>query len=441
MQIDRKKISISTLGCKVNQCDSAAACESLQNYGCKIVSFDTTADVYIVNTCAVTEKTESQSRQLIRRALKRNPFSQIIVTGCYVQKSPEDLRAISDRVHVVGNREKKDMPLYVAKLLSGCTNITAVSDICLEKKFTTPAGPHFFERTRAFLKIQDGCNARCSYCIVPSVRGPSRSLPKKDVKLRLQRLIQAGYREVVLCGIHLGAYGLDLVPSTTFCDLLETLESAGSFPGLRIRLSSVEPTEFSDGLIGFLSQSRIICPHLHIPLQSGDTTILKRMGRPYTPLFFSRLIDRLTSAIPDVNIGVDVIAGFPAESEGQFQSTVKLIQSLPVGYLHVFPYSRRQGTAAAGFSRQVPEPVKKKRVNILRQVSTEKKNSFYSYYIRKNIRVLVEGKREKGTGFLKGFSRNYIPVLLDGTDDLIGQEVEVKITRVNKDKVYGVAEI
>lgn len=437
MQKDKINVSIATLGCKVNQCDSAAMCESLGNSGCEIVPFSSQADVHIINTCVVTGKTEAQSRQLIRRALKKNPLSRVVVTGCYPQKSPADLTALSDRVHVVGNREKKDIDLYLSKILNGSKVVSEVSDISLEKSFTTPSASRFFNRTRAFLKIQDGCNSRCSYCIVPSVRGQSRSLPREEVKKRFHLLVQSGYREIVLTGIHLGAYGLDLTPASNIIELLQSLEADDRLSRVRIRLSSIEPTEFSDELIRFLSQSKKVCPHFHIPLQSGDGAVLKKMRRPYTQEFFRGLIESLNLSVSDVNIGIDVIAGFPGETDGQFQNTVELIHGLAAGYLHVFPYSRREGTAAAQFSDHVPEPVKKQRVQILRRLSAEKKHSFYSSYNNRSLSVLVEGKRDGETGLLKGFSRNYIPVLFDGSDELVGNEVEVKVTDVKEDKVYG----
>jgi threonylcarbamoyladenosine tRNA methylthiotransferase MtaB len=241
----------------------------------------------------------------------------------------------------------------------------------------------------------------------------------------------------VLTGIHLGAYGFDLTPASNIIELLQSLETDERLSRVRIRLSSIEPTEFSDELIRFLSQSKIVCPHFHIPLQSGDGSVLKRMKRPYTPKFFRSLIEHLTLSVSDVNVGIDVIVGFPGETDEQFQNTVELIQDLAAGYLHVFPYSRREGTVAAKLRGYVPEPVKKQRARILRQLSAEKKRSFYSSYQKRTLPVLVEGKRDRDTGLLKGFSRNYIPVLFDGPDDLIGNEVTVKVTDVKEDKVYG----
>lgn len=438
MEKNNIKVSIATLGCKVNQCDSGAMLESLAHYGYSIVPFSAQADFCIVNTCVVTEKTEAQSRQLIRRALRLSPGCRVIASGCYAQKSREDLLSISDRVHLIGNREKKDILLYIAGLLNSGPAVNAVADIAGETVFTTPSCSRFFGRTRAFLKIQDGCNSRCSYCIVPSVRGPSRSLPGAEVQERLQLLVSSGYKEIVLTGIHLGSYGLDLTPRATITELLCALEAEARLSHLRIRLSSIEPTEISDELISFISHSSSVCPHVHIPLQSGDETILKKMKRPYDPGFFKERISRILSDLPEVNIGIDVIAGFPGETDEQFQNTVVFIQGLPAGYLHVFPYSRRQGTPAALLAGQVPEAVKKKRSQMLREISEAKKHSFYSSYKQRILSVLLEGKRERSTGMLSGFSKNYIPVFLDGPDGLSGREVLVRVEEVHEGRAYGV---
>ncbi len=421
------KIYFATLGCKVNQYDSGAMADALRDSGCRIVPACSAADVCIVNTCVVTERTEAQSRQLIRRLLRENAGCRVIVTGCHAQKSAREIQALSDRICVIGNAEKKDIARLVAAHREGGRPASEVSDISSEKRFSTPACSRLFERTRAFLKIQDGCNSRCTYCIVPSVRGPSRSLPAGDVLERTARLAQAGYREIVLTGIHLGAYGMDARPRTSLAELLAHLERDSRLAGLRLRLSSLEPGEITPEIIGLLAGSGIICPHLHIPLQSGDAGILKRMGRAYTPEYYAGLLRELALAVPGINIGVDVIAGFPGETDEQFGSTVELVKSAPAGYLHVFPYSRRTGTPAAEFSCQVPEAVKKARAGELRRISEEKRGALYAAHRGATLPVLVENRRDKKTGLLRGISRNYIPVLFQGPSGLAGTEVAVRI--------------
>jgi len=430
-------IAIATLGCKVNYCDSAAMGESLIHGGFEIVPPAGTADAYIINTCTVTEKTDAQSRQLIRRALKANPQAHVIVTGCYAQHAPDAIATISDRIHILGNPDKTAILSYVKKILEERKRVFSVTDSGSETSFSTAALPRFLNRTRAFLKIQDGCNNRCSYCIVPRVRGPGRSLSCSEVLQHSTVLAQSGYREIVLTGIHLGAYGTDLNPPATLFSLLTNLTADKNLSTMRIRLSSVEPQEISDELIAFLSRIEKVCPHLHIPLQSGDETVLKKMNRNYTPSFFKTRVEKLLSAIPAVNVGIDVIVGFPGESEAQFQNTLCFIQDLPIGYLHVFPYSRRPGTPAAEWSAQVPEKIKKERTALLREESLKKKARFYSSFLQRELQVLIEAKRDRSSGLLKGFSRNYIPVLVAGGNELVGKEITVKVTGVRETAVYG----
>lgn len=431
------KISVITLGCKVNQCDSAAMEESLRNCGYEIVLPSEKADVYIVNTCVVTKKTESQSRQLLRKYLRSSHGCQVVAVGCYAQKSVEDLKAVSKRISVFGNSEKKDIGKYVKALLSYGQAKQQVSDILLEKTFSTPSSPMFLDRTRAFLKVQDGCNSGCSYCIVPSVRGKSRSLPMEEFISRLHAFADQGYLEVVLTGIHLGAYGLDLDPAVNILKILDQIEKDETFSDMRIRLSSFEPGEFSDELLDFIAESKIICPHVHIPLQSGDPDILKKMRRPYVPSLFSGLTEKLFSAVPDLNLGIDVIVGFPGETDEQFNNTLEFLKKIPAAYLHVFPYSQREGTPAAEYDGQLSDSVKKDRVNILRELSNEKKESFYKRFINQSLPVLVEAKRDKKTGALRGFTRNYIPIIFKGDDGLIGKEVFVTLYSVQQDIVLG----
>ncbi len=273
--------------------------------------------------------------------------------------------------------------------------------------------------------------------MVPSVRGPSRSLPEKEVKNRLLVLVQSGYSEVVLTGIHLGAYGLDLNPSSNITGLLRSVEKDDRLNHSGVRLSSLEPTEFSDELIEYISKSKIVCHHAHIPLQSGDQQILQKMGRGYTPDFFKDRIQHLVSRIRNVNIGIDVIAGFPGETDEQFHKTVAFIRKLPVGYLHVFPYSPRPGTAAASYPDHVPETIRKKRAAVLRQLSSQKKHDFYSSFINRDLPVIVEGTIDKETGLQKGLSGNYIPLLIDGEHECRGKRVMVRITDVHDTRVFG----
>jgi threonylcarbamoyladenosine tRNA methylthiotransferase MtaB len=431
------KVAITTLGCKVNFFDSAAMGESLRGGGFEVLPFPASADIYIINSCTVTESTDAQSRQLIRRALRLNPDAAVIVTGCYAQHSADAVAAISDRLHILGNSEKGNILTYLRKIIVDSSRIVCVSDIACVKNLSAPALPSSFNRTRAFLKIQDGCNAACSYCIVPRVRGLSRSIPLEDAIENITSLARSGFREIVLTGIHMGAYGLDLIPQKSLLDLLQHLAEDERLTGVRIRLSSIEPNEITDELIDILSRSDMVCPHLHIPLQSGDEIVLRSMNRSYTPAGFKYSIEKLVASIPSLNIGVDVIAGFPGETETHFQNTLRFIQDLPVGYLHVFPYSRRPGTPAALLPEHVPESIKKQRTAMLRQISLSKKRRFYTSFLNTTLQVLVEGKRDQKTQRLKGFSRNYIPVFIDGHDELMGNEIMVTVVDVQETSVFG----
>jgi threonylcarbamoyladenosine tRNA methylthiotransferase MtaB len=430
-------VAIATLGCKVNYYDSAAMREALLQAGYTLVPPAAAADVYIINSCTVTEKTDAQSRQLIRRALKANPQAQVIVTGCYAQHSSNAIAAISDRIHILGNPEKSAICSCVKTILEENKRVLSVTDSGQDRLFSTAPLPRFLDRTRAFFKIQDGCNGSCSYCIVPQVRGPSRSMPVAEVLRNTLALAQSGYQEIVLTGIHLGTYGADLIPPVSLTGLLHSICSGKTLAGKRLRLSSLEPQEITDELMAFLSCSGIVCPHLHIPLQSGDETILKRMNRNYTPAFFKALMEKLSSIVPGLNIGIDVIAGFPGETEKQFQNTLRFIEELPAGYLHVFPYSRRPGTPAANWDGQIPDKIKKERTALLREESLRKRQRFYSLFLRQPLQVLLEAKRDRMSGLLKGFSRNYIPVLVAGGRELIGQEITVMVAEVKESGVYG----
>jgi len=419
-----KKIAIATLGCKVNKYDSAVIHKLLEGAEYSFVPFDQQADIYIVNTCTVTKRADYQSRQLIRRSHRLNQDALIIVTGCYAQRAPQEIKEIQGVDYTVGVGEKG----RIVDLINGSPGKEVSSEI-------TNDIPAFPEHTRAFLKVQDGCDSYCSYCVVPYARGRSKSLQKEETIRNISKLTELGYREIVLTGIHLGSYGWDLMPPTRLSNLLRSIEHEGI--SCRIRLSSIEPTEFDDDLIDLISSSPIICNHLHIPLQSGADEVLKRMNRPYSSELFKELVKKLVSAIPDLNIGVDVIVGFPGESHENFTNTVSVIEELPIGYLHVFPYSRRPGTPAADFPDQVDSKTIKNRGKILRGIGNRKREEFYRRFLGKRLSVLIESKRDVDTKYLKGFSRNYIPVLIDVGEDMVNEEIPVTITKVRDGKVFG----
>lgn len=406
----KMKVGLITLGCKVNQCDSAAMAWELRSANFVLAPFNTFADVYIINTCTVTAFADFQARQLIRRALRQNPLARIIVTGCYAQTQAEALSRIDGVTLVVGNDHKHKITELLSQSASDCRCILA-GDIFQQEQFPPHPASKLTGRTRAFLKVQDGCNAFCSYCIVPFARGKSRSLSVSGVLEGALNFIVQECREIVLTGIHLGYYGLDLVPRTDLAQILETLLS--QHPQTRFRLSSIEPNEISDELLKLFVKYANLCPHVHIPLQSGDDSVLKMMKRRYDTACYRALIEKMVKTVEDIAIGIDVMVGFPGEGEKEFAHTVKLLEESPAAYLHVFPYSERPGTAALEIHPKVPEKIKKERAAILRDLSAKKRETFSRRFIGKTLPVLVEQSRDKKTGRYKGFSHNYLPVLLD----------------------------
>ena len=428
-------VSVTTLGCKVNQCESAGMIEAITGRGHRVVGFNETADVYIINTCTVTARTDYQSRQLIRRAHRRNPQAAIVVTGCYAQVFPGAVASLPGVALVAGNPEKEEIPSLIEKIACGKQE-TLISDVRRTEFCTGPFAAKFHGQTRAFLKVQDGCDAFCSYCIVPFARGRSRSLPAKDVLDRVSLLAGAGHREIVLTGVHLGAYGADLRPKTDLLSLCRAIEKSGSVQ--RLRLSSIEPREVSDEMIDYMRNSKALCGHFHIPLQSGDDNILRLMGRDYDRAFFRNLLEKITAALPEAAVGIDVMTGFPGEDDAAFERTLQFVESLPVAYLHVFPYSERPGTAALKLPGSVPGPVKSSRGEKLRSLGQKKRCAFAERFLGKTLQVLVEDRRDRGTGMLKGFSRNYIPVLVEkGDSSLVNREIDVVVIETADGRVTG----
>jgi len=434
-------ISITTLGCKVNQFESEALIDALEQRGYVLLPFGERADITIINTCTVTHRADFQSRQMVRRAFRSNPSSLIIVTGCYSQVEPDAFLKMEGVKYLLGNGEKNQIPALLPLMQKGEFPKVRVGDIQKEKLFSEIPLHCFHRHTRAFLKIQDGCNARCSYCIVPFARGPSRSLQPERVLENLRVLKEKGFKEVVLTGIHLGAYGLDLNPPFPLEMLMRRLEKEET-PD-RIRLSSIEPGDLSPELISILSQSRKVCPHLHISIQSGDDEILKKMNRDYDRSFLSNLIQELHLRIQNLSIGADVIVGFPGETEKKFRHTYGLVESLPFSYLHVFPFSRRKGTPANQFPQGVDDKEIKKRAEIMRALGKQKRQAYYHQFLNQDLSVLVEDRREKGTGRWKGLSRNYIPVLLNNKnganeyEDWVNQEWTIRVTELTEKSVIG----
>ncbi len=396
------RIAIQTLGCKVNQSESASIEGVLRSRGYEVVDYKDNPDLCIVNTCTVTAKSDYQSRQLIRRVVKNG--ARVIATGCYAQLRPHELSGIKGVIYVTGNSGKNHI-------------VDRLEDIYkskrLELDITRPNSPvktdlYYSNRARAFLKIQDGCNHSCSYCAVPMARGKSRSLNPQDVLKAVESFCLEGYKEVVLTGVHIGNYGLDLAPRISLTEIIKEIRN--TYPQIRLRLSSIEPNELDDDLLSIIAD-KLICPHLHIPLQSGSDRILSAMNRRYNKTFFRDMINKIISINPDISIGTDVIVGFPGEREKEFHETVELVEELPFSYIHVFPYSKRPGTNAESLQGHLAPKIKKKRVDVIREIAYRKKNDYISRYLDKVLEVIVEAS-DKTNGFLRAISDNYIKVLL-----------------------------
>ena len=414
------RVAFSTLGCKINQYETDAIRQEMVSRGNTVVPFEAEADIYIINTCTVTAKSDYTCRQVIRAATRRGKGARVVVTGCYAQTRPEEILTIPGVETVIGNREKLFIPEYLAADFSSSErSVLAAKNLPLQG---------LREKTRGFLKIQDGCNNQCSYCIVPSARGKSRSAGFATIMEEFERMTTAGCPEVVLTGIHIGTYGTDLDPCTNLTELLGTLVNKRGTS--RLRLSSIEPRELTPGIIELLGKG--LCRHLHIPLQSGDDTILEAMKRDYSAEFYHDLLKTISTTIPDIALGADVIAGFPGESEKQFQNTLRFIETSPLTHLHVFSYSSRPGTSAAEMKEQVPASVKKKRSEMLRLLGSERNLTFRKKFLETVMNVVVEGKSDASKDMLTGLTDNYIRVFIDGADDeQIGRVIPVRITKVD----------
>jgi threonylcarbamoyladenosine tRNA methylthiotransferase MtaB len=428
-----KLFKIITLGCKVNQYESAFIEESLVNKGCQMAGQDRKADLVIINGCIVTATASYQSRQAIRRAIRENPQAIIAVVGCYGQIFPDELSTINGVDLIVGNKGKSSLPELLVNAIHHNPPLILMEDFAACETFEQIPVKSFSKRTRAFLKIQDGCQSFCTYCIVPLARGPLRSLEPDNVITILKDLEKNDYKEIVLTGIHLGKYGSDLTSGMNLTKLL--IEIGKSASGLRIRLSSLRPTEIKTELIELMISNNWLCRHFHISLQSGDDSVLKRMNRHYTARMFIKLIDDIHRLVPEVSIGVDALVGFPGESERSFNNTFELLKDLPVSYLHVFPYSRREGTVAAQFSDHLDHTVIKERAFLLRSLDKEKRKIFRDSLVGQTFSVLAEGWAPRERNLIWGLSDNYVRFYVPSESLIRNKMVKAKAESVTKEGI------
>ena len=417
------RIALTTLGCKINQYDSAVIRSRLEEKH-SFVPFDEQADCYIINTCTVTDRADWEARQLVRRAKRRSPSSKVLLTGCYAQVSAAEVARVQGVDFVVGLNRLDDL-LRLVETTDFNTPRIHVSDVKRQRGVPVLGTRALPGHTRAFLKIQEGCNYSCTYCIIPTARGLSRSVAPREVLHQVRLLAEAGYAEIVLTGIHLGGYGQDLIPKVDLTALLEVL--VGSSLVRRIRLSSLDPREVPERLLDLIAGSEVICPHLHICAQAGEDTILKQMRRNYDTAYYRELLSQTRERLPEAAIGSDLIVGFPGESDEQFERSLAYFASLPLTYFHVFPYSERRGTVASILSDPVPVPVKKSRAKRMRQLGAEKKEQFCQTFRGRRMPVLIEEKIDRGSGGRRGFTRNYLPVIVSGGNYQVNEEVDVQI--------------
>lgn len=422
-------VAFHTLGCKVNHYETEAIWQLFKEAGYVRGDFEKSSDVYVINTCTVTNTGDKKSRQVIRRAVRKNPDAVICVTGCYAQTSPAEIMAIPGVDIVVGTQDRAKLLGLIEEFRTERQPINAVRNIMKNRIYEELDVPTFSDRTRASLKIQEGCNNFCTFCIIPWARGLMRSRDPQEVIRQAQQLVDAGYLEIVLTGIHTGGYGEDL-KDYNLARLLRDLET--QVKGLkRLRISSIEASQLTDEVIEVLRESTTIVRHLHIPIQSGSDTVLKRMRRKYTMAFFADRLDRLREALPQLAITSDVIVGFPGETEEEFMETYNFIRDHRFSELHVFPYSKRTGTPAARMEDQVPEEVKNERVHRLIELNDQLAKQYASTFEDEVLEVIPEEKYklEQDSGLYEGYSDNYLKVVFPADESMVGKIVRVKVTK------------
>lgn len=430
------KIAFYTLGCKVNQADTASMENLFLRSGHQLVSFDGEADVYIINTCVVTNTGQRKSRQTIHRAIRKNPNALIVVTGCYPQTAAEEVKAIAGVDMIIGNQDRAQIVQLVEERLAHrqTDTLDAVHKLTASTAFEEMAAGDITDKTRAFLKIQEGCNQFCTYCIIPYARGPLRSRSLESIRTETQRLISAGFKEIVLIGIHLGCYGKENPDGPTLYDAVKTVLEV---PGVqRLRLGSLESVEVEPRLLTLMQEDARFCRHLHLPLQSGCDKVLQAMHRPYTTAKFKTLLADIKTKVPDIAITTDVIVGFPGETEADFETTCKFAESCGFSKMHIFPFSARKGTPAEKFAGAVTEAVKKERADILGRIDETMHKAFLQAMVGQTAEVLFE--QPAGEDYFEGLTGNYQRVFVkSGGRNLGGEILPVKITAFDGEKLFG----
>lgn len=426
-----KKVALHTLGCKVNFAETAQIKDKFEQMGYEFTESGMPADIILINTCSVTNNADVEARKLIRRVKRESPDAFLGVFGCYAQLKPQELAAIEGVDAVFGQREKFRIPSLINDMLGGektQVNVSCIDDLPFDAAVTNDNDL----RTRAFFKMQDGCNYFCSFCTIPFARGNSRSMEFKKIPLQIEKIIDSGYKEVVISGINLGDY--QVPTGEKFQDVVAMLDKMDI--DLRIRISSIEPNLLTDNILDTVSKSKVFCPHFHIPLQSGSSEILRKMKRRYKADFYKDLIFKIKDKIPNCGIGVDVIVGFPGETEDYFKQTYDLLKEIPVSYLHVFTYSERDNTPAANYDGSIPINIRKDRTRLLRELSIEKQKKFYLEQIGTE-RIVIPETYLPDEGMWKSWSENYVRVKFSAPKDIEKSFYKVRITSAIGEYTYG----
>lgn len=435
------KVAFHTLGCKLNFAETSTIGEQFLQHGFEVVDYESKADVYVINTCTVTENAEKDCRNIVRRALRNNPDAYVVVTGCYAQLRADEIAKIEGVDAVLGSSEKFKLFDYIndfEKKELSCIHVSPTEEL---SSFHSSYSSDADDRTRAFFKIQDGCDYTCSYCTIPLARGKSRSAIPEDVVKEFKDLLKAGYKEIILTGVNVGDFefiGSNNNPEEKLekVDLFNLLKMILKVEGdYRLRISSIEPNLLTDEILDLAAKDERLCNHFHIPLQSGSSKVLKLMQRRYKVDDYRNLILKINDRIENVGIGVDVIVGFPGETEDDFLETYNFLKELPISYLHVFTYSERPNTKAIDLPGSVEIFERKRRNNMLRILSEKKRNEFYRTMMDKELPVLFE--TENLNGFMKGFSSNYVRVKFPFNEKLVNQFAKIKIKEVDDNLATG----
>jgi len=434
LELKEKKISsvaLSTLGCKLNFSETSSISNNLEKNNFKVVPFNQYADAYIINTCSVTENADNKFKLFVKKALKINPNAFVAAIGCYAQLKPKDLLSIKGVDLVLGALEKFNIVEYLQNVDQDFSKLDHSCNINDVHLFTETYS--ISSRTRAFLKVQDGCDYKCSFCTIPLARGKSRSNTIENVVKNVNEIISNGIKEIVLTGINLGDFGKsqsdNIKSNENFLELIKTLDKIDRVD--RYRVSSIEPNLLGNEIISFISTSKRFVPHFHIPLQSGSDVILKKMRRRYKTDLYKSRVDLIRKLMPSASIGVDVIVGFPGETDEMFLETYDFIKKLDISYLHVFSYSERENTNAIELKGVIPKKIRNKRSKILRLLSASKKLSFYKQHIGGNYNVLFES--ENKNGFIEGYTENYIRIRKNWNKNLVGKIQKVRIEKVDSE--------